>query len=333
MVSQLPPIAILGAGSWGTALALHLTRNNQVVHLWEFDQSQVMAMQQERCNNRYLPKFSFPETIKVFANMQDAIMEVKDIVLAVPSYAFRQTLQTLQPLIKKSVRVAWATKGIDPETCCLLHEVVLEILGKRSIAVMSGPSFAQEVAMGLPTAIVVAANNKTFMQDLVVRFNHQAFRVYMSNDLIGVQLGGAIKNVIALAVGASDGLDFGANTRSALITRGLAEIMRLGEAMGAKKETLIGLSGLGDLVLTCTDDQSRNRRLGLAIAAGKTIKEAEAEIGQVTEGIHTAKQIVYLAEKYKIAMPISQQVYRVLNNEISLKDAVTELLSRSPKFE
>jgi glycerol-3-phosphate dehydrogenase (NAD(P)+) len=311
-----------------------LAKNQQNINLWEFDSDQVAALQRDRTNQRYLPGFALPDTIKIFGAMEQAVEGMQDILIVVPSYAFHQTVLTLKPFINANTRIAWATKGIvDTESCKLLHELIIEQLGERSIAVLSGPSFAKEVARGLPTAIVAASNDKSFTQDLVERFNYQALRVYMSDDIIGVQLGGAIKNVIAIAAGASDGLNFGANAKSALITRGLAEIIRLGLAMGAKQWTLIGLSGIGDLVLTCTDNQSRNRRLGLAIAAGKDIKSAVAEIGQVVEGINTVQQAICLANKYQVEMPICQQVARVLDGKIQLKDAVSELLSRSPKFE
>jgi len=330
---QSSPIAILGAGSWGTALAIHLAQNKQHVNLWEFDADQVAALQRDRSNQKYLPGFKLPDNVTVAGDMQLAIKNAQDILLAVPSHAFRQTLLALKPLIAEHVRVVWATKGIDHDSCLLFHEMVVDHLGERPIAVLSGPSFAKEVACGLPTAIVAASKDEIFAQDLVKRFNHQAFRVYMSKDIIGVQLGGAIKNVIAIAVGVSDGLHYGANARSALITRGLAETMRLGLAMKAESQTFMGLSGLGDLVLTCTDDQSRNRRLGLAIAVGKPVDVAMQEIGQVVEGANTVQQAVQLAEQYNVEMPICQQVSRVLNGEIKLKDAVIELLSRGPKFE
>lgn len=284
-------------------------------------------------NQHYLPGIALPDLVRVFGDMEQAVAGAQDILLVVPSFAFAQTLLSLKPLINFGTRVAWATKGIDHDSNHLLHELVVEHLGERSIAVLSGPSFAKEVAQGLPTAIVVASNNKTFMQNLVARFNQRAFRVYMSEDIIGVQLGGSIKNVIAIAVGASDGLHYGANARSALITRGLAEIMRLGVAMGAQSQTFMGLSGMGDLVLTCTDDQSRNRRLGLTIAQGKSVEAAMEEIGQVVEGVNTVEQVLHLADKYQVEMPICQQVYRVLHGKIQLKDAVVELLSRDPKFE
>ncbi|MGD9108786.1 MAG: NAD(P)H-dependent glycerol-3-phosphate dehydrogenase [Gammaproteobacteria bacterium] len=330
---QLSPIAILGAGSWGTALAIHLVQNGQSVNLWEFDANQVIALQRDRSNQRYLPGFELPDNVTVMGDMESAVKDVQDILIVVPSHAFYQTLLALKPLISANARIAWATKGIDHDSCRLLHELVIEHLGERPIAVISGPSFAREVAQGLPTAVVAASNDENFVRDLVKRFNHHAFRVYMSKDIIGVQLGGAIKNVIAIAVGASDGLHYGANAKSALITRGLAEIMRLGLVMGAESRTFMGLSGVGDLVLTCTDDQSRNRRLGLAIAKGQSVDAAMQEIGQVVEGINTVEQVLCLAEKYKVEMPICQQVGRIISGKIQLRDAVVEILSRSPKFE
>ncbi|MGD9153324.1 MAG: NAD(P)H-dependent glycerol-3-phosphate dehydrogenase [Gammaproteobacteria bacterium] len=330
---QLSPIAILGAGSWGTALAIHLAQNRQSVNLWEFDTDQVVALQRDRSNQRYLSGFKLPDNVMVMGDMESAVKDVQDILIVVPSFAFYQTLLVLKPLISADIRIAWATKGIDHESCRLLHELVIEHLGERPIAVISGPSFAREVAQGLPTAVVAASNDEDFVRDLVKRFNHHAFRVYMSKDIIGVQLGGAIKNVIAIAVGASDGLHYGANAKSALVTRGLAEIMRLGLAMKAESRTFMGLSGLGDLVLTCTDNQSRNRRLGLAIAKGQSVDAAMQEIGQVVEGINTVDQVLCLAKKYKVEMPICQQVGRILSGKIQLRDAVVELLSRSPKFE
>jgi len=327
------PIAILGAGSWGTALAIHLAHHNQKVQLWEFDSQQVALLKKDRCNKRYLPNFEFPNNIEIFDDLSAAVKDVEDILLVVPSHAFHQTLTTLKPFIQPKTRIAWATKGIDPKTNHLLQESVIEILGERPMAILSGPSFAKEVAKKLPTVVAIATNDEHFSQNLVTRFNHDAFRVYTSTDMIGVQLGGAIKNVIALAAGASDGLGFGANAISGLITRGLAEMMRLGLAMNAKPETFMGLSGLGDLVLTCTDNQSRNRRFGMLIAQDKTPEEAEHEIGQVVEGAHTAKQVMALAQQYNVEMPICQQVYRVLKQELTPKQAVIELLDRPPKSE
>ncbi len=327
------PTVVLGAGSWGTALAIQLASHDRPVRLWEYDKKQAELMQRDHCNELYLPGISFPEKIEVFGDLGKAIDAVRDILIVVPSHVFRQTLIAIKPLINKNTRIVWATKGIDPKTFKLLSVLVTEELGERPMAVLSGPSFAAEVAKGLPTAVVVASNDETFANDLVDKFNCGSFRVYTSQDLIGVQLGGAVKNVIALAAGACDGLGYGANARCGLITRGLAEIMRLGVAMGAKRETFIGLSGLGDLVLTCTDNQSRNRRFGLAMAQGKNRQEAEKEIGQVVEGAHTANQVMHLAKQFNVNMPICEQIWRILNDEITPKDAVQNLLSRVPVAE
>ena len=333
MQQKFKPIAILGAGSWGTALAIHLASHGRTVRLWEFDKHQVKLMQRDHRNERYLSGIAFPKSLAVFGELSETLENVEEILLVVPSHVFRQTLISIKPFISKMTRIAWATKGIDPSTFKLLSELVVEELGERPMAVLSGPSFAKEVAEGLPTAVVVASNDENFSKTLVGQFNCGAFRVYTSPDLIGVQLGGAIKNVIALAAGASDGLGYGANARCGLITRGLSEMMRLGEAMGGKRETFTGLSGLGDLVLTCTDNQSRNRRFGLAMGEGKDRQEAEATIGQVVEGAHTANQVMHLAEKFQVEMPICECIWKILNDQILPKDAVSALLARLPKAE
>lgn len=325
--------AILGAGSWGTGLAIHLASHDRPVRLWEFDKKQTQLMQRDHRNERYMPGIPFPKMIHVVSDLKEVLDSVQDVLIVVPSHVFHQTLITMKPFVNKNTRVAWATKGIDPTTFKLLSELVSEELGERSMAVLSGPSFAKEVAHGQPTAVVVASNDETFASDLIDKFNCGTFRVYTSSDLVGVQLGGAVKNVIALAAGASDGLGYGSNARCGLITRGLAEMMRLGVAMGAQRETFMGLSGLGDLVLTCTDNQSRNRRFGLAMAQGKNRKEVEDEIGQVVEGVYTANQVMHLAKRFNVEMPICEQVWRVLNDEITLQEAVRNLLSRAPTTE
>ncbi|OGT21471.1 MAG: glycerol-3-phosphate dehydrogenase [Gammaproteobacteria bacterium RIFCSPHIGHO2_02_FULL_42_13] len=327
------PIAVLGAGSWGTALAAHLARHEQPVHLWEYDKAQVLAMQRDRCNEKYAPGFAFPELMKVTHSLKDAVFGVQDILIVVPSFAFRQTLQSLKPLIDKSHRIVWATKGIDEKNGQLFHEVVLEVLGRRAMAILSGPSFAKEIIQKLPAAVSLASEDKCFLDDLVNRFNRGVLRVYTSNDIVGVQLGGAGKNVIAIAAGISDGLSLGANARSALITRGLAEIVRLGLAMGASRETFMGLSGIGDLILTCLDDQSRNRRCGLALACGETLEQAKKQLGQVVEGANVAEQFLLLAKKHHVDMPICELVSRVLHQELTASEALSELLSRQPKEE
>jgi glycerol-3-phosphate dehydrogenase (NAD(P)+) len=253
--------------------------------------------------------------------------------VVVPSHAFRETLTRLTPRLKPHMRIAWATKGLEPESGKLLHEVAEEIVGARPAAVISGPTFAREVAAGLPTAVTVASATPQFAADLASRLHSDTFRAYTSDDVIGVEVGGAVKNVLALAAGIADGLGFGANTRAALITRGLAEIMRLGVALGGKRETFMGLAGLGDLVLTCTDDQSRNRRLGLALARGTSLSDALREIGQIVEGVATAREVMRLAKAHGIEMPISEQVHCVLHEGKNPRAAVQSLLQREQKAE
>ncbi len=328
------PIAILGAGSWGTALALNLARRNQTVRLWAHTQTQADLLNADRCNVRYLPSYSFPDSLSVTSVLAEAVKDDCDILIAVPSSGFRDLLISLKPLLKKSSRIVWATKGLDPITGQLLHSIALDILGDHhSYAILSGPSFAKEVAKGLPTAIVAASDDTTFANDLMLRFNSDIFRVYLSTDIIGTEVGGVVKNVLAIAIGITDGMQLGANARCALITRGLAEIVRLGLALGGLYETFTGLAGLGDLILTCTDNQSRNRRFGLAIGSGKSIENAEKEIGQVIEGKHNAERVVQLAHKLGVDMPISSTVLKVLQNEITLPQAMQSLLSRAPKAE
>jgi glycerol-3-phosphate dehydrogenase (NAD(P)+) len=328
------PFAILGAGSWGTALALHLSRLNQTIHLWTFDKKHGTDLQAERVNQRYLPGFSFPNTLHPTAELTTALQDVNDILVAVPSIGFRDTITQLKPLLKKGMRIAWATKGLDQNTGQLLHEVILEILGDAySSAVLAGPSFASEVAREQPTAVVIASQNQMFAQDLLTRFNTPFFRIYLSADIIGVEIGGAVKNVLAIATGISDGMGFGSNARCALITRGLAEMMRLGNALGGQFETFTGLAGLGDLILTCTDDQSRNRRFGLALGQGKNATLAEKEIGQVVEGKRNAEFVVQLAHKNKIEMPIAETVWQILQEKWTAQQAINYLLTRATKTE
>lgn len=326
-------IAVLGCGSWGTALALQLARNEQTVWLWGHDAKEVAELQKHRCNKRYLPDILFPENLTVTHELQTALKLTNDILLVVPSHAFRSVLIQLKPLINQHTRIAWATKGLDPQSHQLLHVVTKEILGEVPSAILSGPSFAKEVAKGLPTAVAVASTTESFAKDLVNYFHSKTFRIYTSSDIAGVELGGAMKNVLAIAVGIADGLNFGANARAALITRGLAEMIRLGLALGAQRETLMGLAGVGDLVLTCTDDQSRNRRVGLAIGRGSKVEEAEKNIGQVVEGIRTAKEIFYLAKQHNVDIPICEQVYRMLHEDVTPQEAVINLLSREQRNE
>lgn len=331
---QLKPITILGAGSWGTAIALYLARRGQTVRLWSVEISEVAAMLAERTNNRFLPGFNFPDTLQPTANLAEAVKGIDDILVVVPSVGFRDTISMLKPLITPTIRITCASKGLDSDTGQLLGEVVEEILGKEQpYAVLSGPSFAREVAMGLPAAVVIASKHENMLKELTERFNSAIFRIYTSHDVTGVELGGVVKNVIAIATGISDGMELGSNARSALITRGLSEIIRLGLAMGAKLETFIGLSGMGDLILTCSDNQSRNRRLGLALGKGRDIEEATREIGQVVEGKRNAELVAKLAEQYGVEMPICEMIWQIMKGKITTKEAVDQLLSRSFKSE
>ena len=329
-----PPIAVYGAGSWGTALAVLLARNGRPTRLWGRNPEHVAAMRAERCNRRFLPDTPFPEPLEAVADFAETLGEARDVLISVPSEGFRPTLQMLQPLLPEGARISWATKGLEHGSGLLLHEVVREVLGEAiPTAVVSGPSFAAEVAKNLPTAVTVASRDRDFAEALAASLHHGSFRAYTHSDIVGVELGGSVKNVLAIAAGISDGLGFGANARAALITRGLAEMMRLGLAMGGAQETFMGLAGLGDLVLTCTDDQSRNRRMGLLLASGKSLQGALETIGQVVEGVVTAREVARRAEKFGVEMPIVEQVRRVVDEGLAPLDAVRNLLARDQKPE
>jgi len=336
------PIAVLGAGSWGTALAIHLARNDQPALLWGNEPAHLAELRAERANTRYLPGISLPPLLTPADDLAQVLAQVRDVLVVVPSHAFRSVLEAIVAwhhsaavaLEGRHRRIVWATKGLDPTNGRLLHEAAAEILGPSiPVAILSGPTFAAEVAAGMPTAITLASQDQSFSSDLVTRLHDDRFRVYTSDDLIGVGLGGAVKNVLAIATGIADGLKFGANTRAALVTRGLAEIMRLGVALGGQRETFMGLAGLGDLVLTCTDNQSRNRRLGLALASGQDAGQAQQAIGQVVEGVTTAREVRQLARSCDVDMPIVSQVYRVLYEQLPLEQAVASLFARQQRQE
>lgn len=334
MTSNKPPIVVLGAGSWGTALAIQLMRHGGPVTLWGHDAELMANIASQRSNDRYLPGISFPEELIVEPDLEAAIDDVQDILVAVPSHAFRSVLSVMHPFMAKHSRLLWATKGLESGSGKLLHEVAAEVLGDSvPLAVISGPTFAREVAEGLPTAVTIASQNESFANDMASRFHNKTFRAYTSKDVTGVEIGGAVKNVLAIAAGIADGLGFGANTRTAVITRGLAEMMRLGESLGGARETFMGLAGLGDLVLTCTDDQSRNRRLGLAMGRGESLEEALANIDQVVEGVQTAREVFELAQREAVDMPITEQVFKVLYEGRPAREAVHELLARDQKAE
>jgi glycerol-3-phosphate dehydrogenase (NAD(P)+) len=327
-------VAVLGSGSWGTALALLLTRNGHEVRLWGHDPEEIAPLRRERENRRYLPGISWPPSLTVGVDLAEALAGVDLALVAVPSHAYAATLTRLRPRLPETAGFAWATKGLEPGGGRFLHEVTAALLGEhRPVAVISGPSFAREVALGLPTAVTVAARDADHASRVAALLHGSNLRAYTSSDVIGVELGGAIKNVLAIAAGIADGLGFGANARAALITRGLAEMVRLGVAVGGQRETFMGLAGVGDLVLTCTDDQSRNRRFGLAIGRGETATAAFAAIGQVVEGAVTAREALRLAQRHGVEMPITEQVDRVLHHGQNPRRAVEILLARDPKPE
>jgi glycerol-3-phosphate dehydrogenase (NAD(P)+) len=286
-------------------------------------------MRAQRQNARYLPEAKFPDAIAVHDDLVVAVRGAVAVILAVPSHALRSLLERLKPLLTRDARLAWATKGFELATGKLPHQVAYEVLGDRyPVAVLSGPTFAREVGMGLPTAMTIASADADYAHELATSLHAPNFRAYTSTDIVGVEVGGAVKNVLAVGAGLSDGLGFGANTRIALITRGLSEVMRLGVALGAQTETFMGLAGLGDLVLTSTDNQSRNRRFGLALAAGKSVQDALAEIGQVVEGYSAARAVHAVAVREKVDMPIVQGIYRILYENEPARDVVKDLMTR-----
>lgn len=292
------------------------------------------AMVTERENVRYLPGITFPPNLVACPDLADCLDGIRDVLVVVPSHGLRSTLTKAKEFLGPDSRICWATKGFELHSGKLPHQVAEEVLGEdRAVAVLSGPTFAKEVGEGLPTAMTIASNDKQFAQDLAAAISGDNFRAYTSDDFIGVEVGGAIKNVLAIGAGMCDGLGFGANARVALITRGLVELTRLGVALGAKHETMMGLAGMGDLVLTCTDDLSRNRRMGLALASGKTVAEAQEEIQQVVEGVLAAEAVKEVADKLGIEMPICHQVYRILYEGVSPREAVGELMGRELKPE
>jgi glycerol-3-phosphate dehydrogenase (NAD(P)+) len=328
------PIAVLGAGSWGTALAIQFARGGKRTRLWGRDAPQMHAMARERRNLRYLPGAEFPEALSVVSDVGAALDGALDVLVAVPSHALRSVLRVIAPRLARGMRLALASKGFELATSQLPHQVAHQELGPgHSIAVLSGPTFAHEVGAGMPSAMTIASPDAEFATALAHDLSVGNFRAYTSPDIIGVEVGGAVKNVLAVATGFSDGLKFGANTRVALITRGLTEMTRLGVALGGQRDTFMGLAGLGDLVLTCTDDQSRNRRFGLLLADGRTPETALAQIGQIVEGYIAAKATREVAERLNVKMPLCEAVYQVLYERLPVDEVVRGLMSRPIKAE
>ncbi len=334
MTKKTHSFSVIGAGSWGTALAVLLARNGHRVALWSREAEHRQAMRAERCNQQYLPDIAFPDSLSIYDDITEMIHHHDHLLIAVPSHAFAAILTAIQPIWPSNNGVIWATKGLDPSTGQFLSIIADEILGKETPkAILTGPSFAKEVATHQPTAVVIAGNSSEFNRTMQTCFQTDYFRTYLSDDMIGAQLGGAVKNVLAIAVGVAEGLGFGTNTKAGLMTRGLAEMIRLGEKLGAKKDTLIGLSGLGDLILTCTDNQSRNRRFGITIGQGQSIEAACKAIGQVVEGVPTTTTVYQVAQKLRVEMPITEQMHLLLTQKTTPKEAVLALTTRTTGHE
>lgn len=327
-------IAVLGAGSWGTALAALMARHGHQIVLWGRDAKIAEAIDQQHQNPRYLPDIPLPANLRATTDLATALADADQVLVVVPSHAFTQTLHMLAPLRPAKAGVAWATKGFETGSGRFLHEVAEDILGPDvPLAVVTGPSFAKEVALGLPTAVTVHGSDVDFAQSVADALHGPAFRAYTGDDMVGAELGGAMKNVLAVATGVADGMQLGLNARAGLITRGLNEMLRLSAAIGGKPETLMGLAGLGDLVLTCTGDLSRNRRLGLALGRGQNLKDAVREIGQVVESVQTADEVMRQAERHGIDLPISSAVRAVLHGDLAPADGLQQLLAREQKPE
>ncbi|PSW11843.1 NAD(P)H-dependent glycerol-3-phosphate dehydrogenase [Photobacterium rosenbergii] len=332
---QAISMAVLGAGSYGTSLAISLARNGANVILWGHEPEHMAQLEMDRANEAFLPGVAFPDSLIVTTDLEQAVKASRDLLVVVPSHVFGEVLGNVKAHLRDDSRICWATKGLEPETGRLLKDVAVEALGEQvPLAVLSGPTFAKELAAGMPTAISVASPDDEFVRDLQDKIHcSKTFRVYSNSDFTGMQLGGAVKNVIAIGAGMSDGIGFGANARTALITRGLAEMSRLGAALGAQPETFMGMAGLGDLVLTCTDNQSRNRRFGLALGQGKDVDQAQQEIGQVVEGYRNTKEVWVLSQRMGVEMPITEQIYQVLYQGKDAREAAKDLLAREKKDE
>lgn len=328
--------AVLGAGSWGTALAIQLARAGNCVRLWDHRPERAERMQAERENTRYMPGIRLPDAIEVCADAAEALDGAQVVLEAVPAQSVREVMTELGPLVPDDAVVCCASKGVEQGTLMLMDELLREVLAPAHhdrLCFLAGPAFAKEVAMGMPTAVVIAGRNPDRVRWVADALHTPRFRVYHTDDVIGAELGGALKNVIAIACGAADGLGTGLNARAALITRGLAEITRLAVHRGANPMTLAGLAGLGDLVLTCTGDLSRNRRVGLGLGRGQTLSQVLDELGQVAEGVATARSAWNLARRTGVEMPITEQIYRMLYEDKPVQDATRDLLGRERKAE
>lgn len=327
-------ITVIGAGSWGTALALHFSQHGNRVSLWTRNADQVRQMKEERENKHGLPGFPFPKTLEVCADLEEALQNSRLVLIVTSVAGLRSSAELLKQYNAGHLPILAACKGFEQDTGLLTFQVLKEVLpDNKKIGVLSGPSFAQELAKQLPCAVVLASENQEWVEELVPQLNTSVMRLYGSTDVIGVAVGGAVKNVMAIATGLSDGLEYGLNARAALVTRGLAEITRLASAMGAQPKTMMGLAGIGDLILTCTGALSRNRRVGLGLAEGKELHQVLVEIGHVSEGVSTIEEVFNTACKYQIDMPITQTLLQLIRKEMTPQQVVERLMERSARFE
>ncbi len=326
-------IGIIGAGSWGTALAVNLSNNGHEITIWSIMEDEINMLNEHREHLDKLPGVKLAESMKFTTNMEEAVKGMDMLVLAVPSIFTRSTAKSMAPFVEDGQIIVCVAKGIEDDTLMTITDVVEDEIPNADVCVLCGPSHAEEVGVGLPTTVVAGAKTRQTAEFVQDTFMNETFRVYTSPDILGMELGGSLKNVIALAAGMADGLGYGDNTKAALITRGIAEISRLAVAMGAKQETLSGLTGMGDLIVTCESKHSRNRRAGMLMGQGMTMEEATKEVKMVVEGVYSAKAALALARKYYITMPIIEEVNKVLFENKSVKEAVTDLMVRDKRVE
>ena len=328
-------ISVIGSGGWGIALTILLHKNGHDLTIWSFDKKEAEELKKTRQNKTKLPNILLPEDVKVTDDLKEAVDDKDILILAVPSKAIRSVSKSLKNIIKDNQIVVNVAKGLEEDTLETMTDIIEEELkGKKTqVAVLSGPSHAEEVGKGIPTTCVVSAHNKELTLYLQNIFMNPSFRVYTSPDMLGIEIGGALKNVIALAAGIADGLNYGDNTKAALITRGIKEIASLGVAMGGEQSTFYGLTGLGDLIVTCASMHSRNRRAGILLGQGKTLNEAIKEVNMVVEGVYSAKSALMAAKKYNVEIPIIEQVNAVLFENKNAAEAVNELMIRDKKLE
>ncbi|CAH2715730.1 Glycerol-3-phosphate dehydrogenase [NAD(P)+] [Neobacillus rhizosphaerae] len=336
MLAKKAAIAVVGAGSWGTALAMVLADNAHEVRLWSHNEAQVNEINEHHTNKKYLPGIVLPELIVGYASLSDSLVGVETVILAVPTKAIREVLGKIRAVLADPITIAHVSKGIEPDTLLRITEMIKEETPNKllkDVVVLSGPSHAEEVSLRYPTTVTVASENMEAAEKIQDLFINHNFRVYTNSDVVGVEIGGALKNIIALAAGITDGLGYGDNAKAALMTRGLAEIARLGTKMGANPLTFSGLTGIGDLIVTCTSVHSRNWRAGNMLGKGKTLDEVLDSMGMVVEGVRTTKAAFQLAKKYNVKMPITFALYDVLFNDKNAKDAVDVLMARGKTHE